>query len=822
MKYFFVFLSIILAGGSISFSENEKEISNKVPDMVFCLRIPGGDGHWYANFSHYVFDVDAKTYSTGGGALCRYHADTGKVSMLLEDPTGTFRDPVVHYDGDKILFSYRKGGEEFFHLYEIGIDGKNLRQITSGPYDDIEPCYLPDGKIIFVSSRCNRWVNCWVTRVAVLYRCDADGGNIEQLSANIEHDNTPVVLPNGQILYTRWEYIDRSQVHFHHLWMMNPDGTKQMVYFGNQTSSVPADCLLIDARPIPETNKVMTVFSWGHGAREHRGSLAVVSPDLGPDSKESLQFIYKGRSDFFDPFPLDKKRFIVSTGKAVCLGTLEQDEFMTVFEIPESYKRNNFMLFEPRPIVAVPRERAIPDNVDPGKTTGELLLIDVYEGRNMDGVEKGEVKHLLVLEALPKPINFTGGNEPLSYGGTFTLERIVGTVPVEPDGSAYMTLPQNRSFFFVALDEDMKSIQRMQSFTSVRGGEVTSCIGCHERREMAPVNKGKDRNVLALRKPPVSPRKIDSIPDVIDFPRDIQPILDKNCVRCHNASDRSGGINLTGDDGPVYSLSYFSLVGGLKISDGENYWHNLQGPREIGDTASRLIKLIEEGHHKVKLENREKKMIQFWINSGAAYPGTYSGLGSGMISGTFAHYGGARNVDNRRDNKMDKDERVKEASKIIKESCVECHPSLRPSICDEGALVWWCSRAQLKAGKISMESYQKELKYSRHSIYNLTHPEKSALLLAPLSKEAGGYGICERGGRPIIESKEDERYKKLLSAIEASKEELDRIGRFSRPGFIPNPAYTREMKNYGILPKEQPEGEPYDVYKTDREYWSSH
>lgn len=785
-----------------------------VPDFVFCLRKWPRDPHWYANFSHYAQDTKEMLYGEGGGALCKYEAQTGKTSVLMEDADGTFRDPTIDYDGKKILFSYRKGGQPYFHLYEMDIDGKNLKQITSGEFDDIEPCYLPDDRIMFVSSRCKRWVNCWLTRVAVIYRCNRDGSGMEQISANIEHDNTPAVLPNGQILYTRWEYVDRSQVDFHHLWMMNPDGTRQTVYMGNQTESVPSACLLIDARPIPETNKVLTVYSWGHGATEHEGSLSVIDPSKGPDRKENFQPLYpREKGGCFDPYPFSPAQFTVSKGDHVLLGSFAQDPYTILFEIPEAYKGRDLKLFEPRPIQKTKRPPVLPDMVDNAQADGKMILFNVYEGRNMQNVKKGDIKHLLVLETLPKPINFTGGNEPISYSGTFTLERIVGLVPVEEDGSAYMQLPKNRSFFFVALDENMSAVQRMQSFTSVRGGEVISCIGCHEQRTETPAYDNSLHSPMATVKPPVKPVPIDGIPEVMDFPRDIQPILDKNCVKCHNGDLRSGGRNLTGDQGPVYSHGYFSLVGGLQISDGADSWIKRPDSRIIGDSSSELMKKVLGRHHEVSLSADEIKKLRFWINSGAAYPGTYAALGSGMIGRMYA---------NNTDRSVTLDPRVAKAAETIKESCVSCHPSLQTTICDEGPLNWWRSRGELLVSGQKPDNYLKEIKFIRHSIYNLSHPDQSALLKSPLSKEAGGYGICvTKEGKPVLANKDDPRYNILLDAVTASKEKLDQTGHFSRPGFVPDPAYTREMKNYGIIDRNHPTDQPYDIYKTDDDYWKS-
>ncbi len=196
-----------------------------VDEIVFAVRKPSIDGHWYANFGYYAAasDDDRPFRPHDGGSLRVLNLTTGKVRTLLDDPNGSVRDPVVHYDGKKILFSYLRAGAEHYNLFEINADGSGLRQITSGPYDDVEACYLPDGDIAFCSTRCMRYVQCWLTHVATVHRCGPNGENIRMLSANVEQDNEPWVLHNGQLAYTRWEYVDREQVTYHHLWTMNPD-----------------------------------------------------------------------------------------------------------------------------------------------------------------------------------------------------------------------------------------------------------------------------------------------------------------------------------------------------------------------------------------------------------------------------------------------------------------------------------------------------------------------------------------------------------------------------------------------------------------------
>jgi len=144
-----------------------------VKEIVFAERKFCGDGHWYANFGYSFAGPDRKMYSDGG-RLLKLNIENGQVTTLLEDLKGSIRDPAVHYDAEKVLFSYRKTGTDQFHLFEIDVDGKGLRQLTDGIYDDLEPTYLPDGGIAFVSGRAKRWVNCWLTQVATLHRSDGE------------------------------------------------------------------------------------------------------------------------------------------------------------------------------------------------------------------------------------------------------------------------------------------------------------------------------------------------------------------------------------------------------------------------------------------------------------------------------------------------------------------------------------------------------------------------------------------------------------------------------------------------------------------------
>ncbi len=778
-----------------------------VEEIVFAVRVCGFD-HWYANFGHYAAGVVEYPPQRGipgekipplfrdGGRLCRYNLRTKKLEVLLEDMQGGIRDPQVHYDGKKILFSYRKGGESAYHLYEIGCDGSGLVQLTDGPYDDIEPTYLPDGGILFCSGRAKRFVNCHRTPVATLYRCDADGGNVRMLSTNIEHDNTPWVLPDGRVVYMRWEYVDRSQFCFHHLWTANPDGTGQMVYYGNQ---FPGTAML-DAKPIPGTNKVVASFSPGHGRPGHMGAVTVIDPGTGPDERGASWRVSPAGESYRDPYAFSENCFLAADNQGIhvmdALGNTQ-----LVYALPAEDK--GLTCHEPRPLRPRPRERAMPSRVDLGQQTGRLVLGDVYTGRNMSGVERGEIKKLLVLEQLPKPINFSGGMWPISVGGSFTLSRILGTVPVEPDGSAYIELPAMRSLFFVALDENDLSVKRMQSFLSLEPGETQSCVGCHEQRLTAPLTSFQATALMGR-----SPRKIEPIadvPEVFDFHRDVQPILDRHCVECHNPDRYEGRIDLTGDHGPLFCQSYWTIIHRGLISDGRNERYGDRPPRTIGSSASPLMKLIDGSHYDAQLSEVEKKRIRLWIETSAVYAGTYAALGSGMAPVEFP-------------------------GPVMEKRCGKCHSQDPPAkraigsgryfrFGDQGPYLPLVHRfsdlARIRGG---IGYYKFGNARPPQSLCNLTRPEKSLLLRAPLAKESGGLGLCEPA---VFADTEDADYGTMLAAIEDAAARHREAKRFDMPGFRPNVYYVRMMQRYGVLDADLPPDAAIDVYATDRAYWDS-
>jgi hypothetical protein len=777
-------------------------------ELIFVQRGGYEDPHWYANIGYFCDDENDPAYTTGA-QLCKLNLKTGRITVLLETENGCIRDPRVHYDAQKILFAWRRDGTQHYHLYEIAVDGSNIRQITAGPFDDYEAEYLPDGGIVFVSTRARRWVGCWKTQVGTLHRCDADGGNIEMLSCNIEHDNTPSVLPDGRILYMRWEYIDRSQVEFHHLWTMNPDGTQQQVYYGNEVSWG----VFLSCQPMPGEARVLGIFSPGHGRNDHYGWAAFFSDRYGPDDPRGRQTLhfpgYKHPPSLADPWPLNGQVFLAAEKYMSRLVFVMQDPNKQgytprkFYEIQDNSRR--WLTQSPRPIQARPREGIVTSRIEADRATGMQLVVDVYNSQNLKGVRRGEIKKLLVIETLPKPVNFSGGQDTLSWLGSFNLERILGTVPVEADGSACFVLPADRPVFYVALDENDLSVRRMQSFTSVRPGETVSCVGCHDSRTHVETRGGDTTHLQALQRPASMIEPVPGVAAVPDFQRDVQPVLDRYCTGCHSTRERAGRLSLEGDMGPTWSIAYYSLVMRSQVGDGRNGLGN-QPPRSLGSSASPLLRKLEGGHHDVKASRADWLKVWAWTEAAAPFCGTYGGLRNLVQQntqvGVFAHQAGA----------------------VLHRRCYPCHdhqgkgpqPSLVPH------MEWDDYReAKRKQFKRPTGKYERlvlendpDRYFAWHVLLNATRPDQSAVLMAPLAGEAGGWGVCPE----VFASRDDPDFRVMAAAAVDWQQAWLKSGVFGSPTFQVNRQYLREMVRFGVLPENTPL-ETVDPYRTDQRYW---
>ncbi len=434
-------------------------------------------------------------------------------------------------------------------------------------------------------------------------------------------------------------------------------------------------------------------------------------------------------------------------------------------------------------------------------------MADVSHGRNMQGVKKGEITKLLVLEQLPKPAGNMGGwHHPISMGhpyagsgdgtnncGTFTLKRILGTVPVETDGSAHIELPALRSLFFVALDQNDVPVKRMQSFVTLQPGEVTSCVGCHEQRTNTPLPTG---DLAALKRPASQVQPIANVPEVLDFPRDIQPILDEHCVACHDyqptaeGGSRDGNVILSGDHGPWFSHAFATLTVLRQFADGRNGSGN-RAPRSTGSAASPLMEKLDGQHYDAKLSAHQRTMIRLWIETSAAYPGTYAACGSGMVD-----------IHDHNDATTHRWDTITELGIYRPRGSINV-PAPRETLDRR------CNGCHAQSVPLHPQL-----------LYNLTRPEKSMVLLAPLSKAAGGLGLCNP--TTCFTTTTDPDYQTILAFLVEASQALTKIKRFDMPGFQPPDEYITQMQSYGILDNEaDPKQDKLNPYHLDQSYWQS-
>ncbi len=569
------------------------------------------------------------------------------VTTIHEVSKGMVRDPDVSFDGKKILFSMRLDARDDYHLYEINIDGTNLKQLTFGPgVSDIDPIYLPNGQILFTSTREPKYCMCNRHIMGNLFTMDADGANIQQIGHSTLHEGHSSLLPDGRVIYDRWEYVDRNFGDAQGLWTTNPDGTNHVVYYGNSTESPGAK---LEARAIPGTEQVICTFSSCHD--RPWGALAILDRRLGVDGREpvlrtwpapAIGRVGHGGYDTFqsiqpkyqNPYPLSANYFLCSrmTGQGEQMGIYLLDvfgnEILVHVEAPGC--------FNPRPLAARVRPPVIPSRVDLSKKEGYFYVSNVYQGTGMEKIKRGSIKQLRVVESPEKRFwtqpgwdGGTGQQAPGMAWNDFNNKAIVGTAPVEDDGSAYFAVPADRFVYFQLLDEKGMLVQSMRSGTIARPGEHAGCVGCHEYR-LGTV--ASNTTPLAMRRSPSKLTPWYGPARNFSYLVEVQPAFDRNCVSCHDYGKEAGKkLNLAGDVNSCFNTSYVELRR-------KNYVKVVgAGPARVlmpmtwGSHVSRLAEVLVKGHGKaeidreVKLNREDFDRIVTWIDINAPYYPEYAG-----------------------------------------------------------------------------------------------------------------------------------------------------------------------------------------------------
>ena len=595
----------------------------------------------------------------------------GRLRQLAPEKPGSFWRPDLSFDARKVLFCFKPHDEKSFHLYEISFDGTGLRQLTDGDYDDLDPIYLPDGHILFTTTRGNSYVRCGpFIYSTILARCDADGGNVYLVSYNGEPDFVPSLLSDGRVIYSRWEYTDKPLWRLQKLWTTNQDGTGTAHFWGNQ--SVWPDHLS-EPRPIPNSRRVM--FS---GVGHHdwwSGSLGIIDPDRGRDyphgltkvtadlpwaevgdgpleQKEVADYHASGRfTGYKTAFPLSEEDFLVSAR-----GTGEKFRLylMDVHGNRDLIYEGIYNVWHAIPVRPRPLPPSQPDRVvwpGTGKDRkppepGVFFSADVYQG--VPDLPRGTVKHLRVFQLDYKTYStwnktYRNSGPPVSIVQEEGVKRILSEVPVEADGSVYFKAPAGLTLYFQLLDADRRCLHTMRSFTGLMPGEQRGCVGCHELHSTAvPQQRG-----LAMQRPPTKLAPPPWGTESISYERFAQPVLDRYCVKCHQGKDPGAAEpNLALRPGhSVFKEPYLTLVGpagwgnpvgggrpGFGIAgaipvetaygQGDPRGLTTLRPMQFLSCKSRLIELAASGkHYDVKVDPKDLHRLIAWVDACCPFMG---------------------------------------------------------------------------------------------------------------------------------------------------------------------------------------------------------
>jgi len=642
--------------------------------LVFVKRVPAAFSHQLTQYYGYC--------ARAGGGLSVLEAPGASMDCrqlaVGQLPPGSYLHPEVSYDGSRILFAYcevpyaptRENKpnclDRHYHLYEVRPDGTGLGQLTDGPYTDFSPRELPNGNLLYVSTRRGGFHRCGAgpCPVYTLTLAEGDGSNPRTVSYHETHEWDPAVLPDGRVIYTRWDYVDRNAVHYQHLWTVRPDGTAPTAYYGNNTFHPVG---VWEARPVPGSPRVMATAAAHHAMTA--GSIILLDTTKGVDGRAPITRLtpdapfpesetYVGPRNWHAPgspkeyptpeearrwpghcyrgaYPLSEEYFLAAYSYDALIGEPDGNKpnlfgiyLMDAFGNKELvYRDLNIASQWAVPLRARPRPPVVPSVSDTKLAKeGAFFLQKVYASD--PALPAGSIKRLRVVQVLPKTTP-NANNPTVGLANASPGKQVLGTVPVEPDGSAHFLAPAGIPLAFQALDAFGRAVQIMRSVTYVQPGERASCVGCHEHRLSAPPHEPMAQ-ALARPPSPIEPGPDGSKP--FSYPLLVQPVLDQHCVTCHGGDEPKGpegkGIVLTGVPEGRYTVSYNALAPRVPYSswEGANLGTNgepLTQPGRFGARGSRLMDMLLGGHQEVALSPADVERLTTWMDANALFYGTF-------------------------------------------------------------------------------------------------------------------------------------------------------------------------------------------------------
>ncbi len=545
-----------------------------------------------------------------------------------------------------------------YHIFKTNTDGTSLSQLTDGSFNDFDPCFLPNGRIIFISERRGGFLRCGVrpNPAFTLHGMMADGSDIIPLSYHETNEWGPSVNNNGMVIYTRWDYVDRDSDIAHHIWHTFPDGRNPRSYHGNypkRRESRP--WMEMSIRSIPNSNKFIAVAAPHHG--ENYGSLVLIDRNLEDD--QSMSQLKRLTPEVHFPESESRPGVAHKKGghnpKAEVYGSpwpLSEEFYLSVYDTKQKkygiylvdcfgnkillFRDKEFACLDPIPLKARKKPNVIPIKTTQAKVDktredtgkGNLIVLNVYESE-LPWPANTEIKALRIIQVFPKTTRIH--NKPNIGIGAQSLARgVIGTVPVDKDGSANFIVPTGVPVYFQALDSNGRAVQTMRSATYLHEGETLICLGCHEHKNNAPSNTGMLASALK-RAPSVPVNETEDTYPLL-FPGLIQPIIDKKCLECHNSNEKAPSLrgDRFGDYG--WSEAYHTLAplgwaksGGNGALISHNYL-SYSVPGKVGALNSKLYKMLLKGHYDVKLTKKEMQKIIIWLDCNSVYYGSYANI----------------------------------------------------------------------------------------------------------------------------------------------------------------------------------------------------
>ena len=577
--------------------------------------------------------------------------------------TGAFLSPELSYDGKTILFAYTQarayekyrgkeayewGPEVSYHIFKVNADGSGLVQLTDGDSDDFDPCFLPNGRIVFITERRGGYLRCGRhCPVYTMYSMEPDGSDIICISFHETHEWHPSVDNDGMLVYTRWDYVDRDTNIAHHIWTSFPDGRDPRSFHGNyplRRENRP--WMEMSIRAIPGSHRYVAATGSHHG--NAFGSLIMIDPRLEDD--RAMSQLTRLTPD--TPFPEAEAKPIRNYMRYGTPWPFSEDDYLCVYDADarnrgiywiDRFGNRELLYRDPSisalsPIPLRPRRKppVIPTKTvqtarDIEKAGGRvpqetITIVNVYNS-DFAWPEGSKVAALRIIQALPKTT--PPPNQPrIGVANQTNARTVLGTVPVEPDGSAYFEAPVGKAIYFQALDERGMAIQSMRSATYVHPGEQMTCLGCHEQKHRA--SKQTTARPLALLRPPSKMQSDVDGSNPFNYVRLVQPVLDRNCVSCHRsekAPDLTGFVE--GKNGWTRSYNNLAEKYGFyfHVSNGSINTGVHGGSRTIagafGARVSGLLEFMDEQHYGVKLSEEDFHRLTLWLDCNSEFYGSY-------------------------------------------------------------------------------------------------------------------------------------------------------------------------------------------------------